>query len=51
MYFEGDPLIEKDLVMADTPAELRHLLIAGETRDEATGLPVFWFDVVMGPAG
>ena len=48
MYFEGDPLIENDVVMKDTPEELRSLLIAAETEDDATGLPVFHFDVVLG---
>ena len=48
MYFEGDPLIENDVVMADTPEELRSMLIASATEDEATGLPVYRFDVVLG---
>jgi hypothetical protein len=34
--------------MKDTPEELRSLLIAAETEDDATGLPVFHFDVVLG---
>ena len=50
MYFDGDPLIEGDLVMDRTPEELRHLLIAPESRDEATGLPLYSFDVVLAKA-
>jgi protocatechuate 3,4-dioxygenase beta subunit len=48
MYFHGDPLIEQDLEIATAPAELRHLLIANSTRDEATGLPLYQFDIVLG---
>ena len=48
MYFHGDPLIEQDLEIARAPEELRHLLIAQSRRDEATGLPLYQFDIVMG---
>lgn len=47
MYFDGDPLIEQDLVMADTPEDLRHLLIAHSNIDEDTRLPVYRFDIVL----
>lgn len=47
MYFHGDPLIEQDLEIAKAPKELRHLLIAKSKRDEATGLPLYQFDIVM----
>ena len=40
MYFEGDPLIEDDIVMRGTPAELRHLLITSAVEEaDATGSP------------
>lgn len=47
MYFEGDPMIEGDLVMQNTPEDLRHLLIAKETDTEG-GNPVFTWDIVLG---
>ncbi len=47
MYFYGDPLIDQDLVMAQTSPELRHLLIAQSTTDELTGLPLYRFDIVL----
>ena len=47
MYFDGDPLIDQDLVMAKTPPELRHLLIAHSTIDEVTRLPLYRFDLVL----
>ncbi|MFQ6003989.1 MAG: protocatechuate 3,4-dioxygenase [Woeseia sp.] len=47
MYFRGDPLIENDIVMVDTPEELRHLLIADSITDEATGLELYQFDLVL----
>lgn len=48
MYFDGDPLIEQDLEIAKAPAELRHLLIAKAVTDEASGLPLYRFDIVAG---
>jgi protocatechuate 3,4-dioxygenase beta subunit len=48
MYFEGDPLIEDDIVMRGTPQELRHLLITSAVEDEATGLPLHRFDIALG---
>ena len=48
MYFEGDPLIEGDIVMRGTPQELRHLLITSAVEDEATGLPLHRFDIALG---
>ena len=48
MYFEGDPLIEDDVVMRGTPQELRHLLITSADDDPETGLPLHRFDIVLG---
>ena len=48
MYFEGDPLIEGDIVMRDTPEEQRHLLIARQGSDEQSGLPLHSFDIALG---
>jgi len=47
MYFDGDPLMDQDVVMAETPAELRHLLIAHSTTDEVTRLPPYRFDLLL----
>ncbi len=47
MYFAGDPLIKDDIVMRDTPAELRHLLITEAETDEATALPLHRFDIAL----
>ena len=47
MYFAGDPLLDHDLVMAKTPPELRHLLIAHSTTDEVTRLSLYRFDLVL----
>ena len=48
MYFAGDPLIDKDLVMRGTPKKQRHLLITSPVQDDATGLPVHRFDIALG---
>ncbi len=48
MYFEGDPLIQDDIVMRGTPRDLRHLLITSADEDETTGLPLHRFDIVLG---
>lgn len=48
MYFEGDPLLEDDIVMRGTPAELRHLLITSAVEDAETGLALHRFDVALG---
>ena len=48
MYFPGDPLLADDIVMNDTPEELRHLLISEESEDADSGLPLYRFDVVLG---
>lgn len=48
MYFEGDPLIEGDVVMNATPEKLRSLLIAKASPDPETGLPIYRFDIVLG---
>lgn len=50
MYFHGDPLIEQDLEIAKASEEQRHLLIAKSTNDEASGLPLYEFDIVLGVA-
>jgi protocatechuate 3,4-dioxygenase beta subunit len=50
MYFEGDPLIEKDVVMADTPVERREELIAQAQPDPSSGTPVYQFDVFLDKA-
>ena len=50
MYFDGDPLIAQDLEVAAVPEEHRHLLIAKSVTDEASGLPMYTFDVVVGTA-
>lgn len=47
MYFEGDPLIETDIVMRHTPAEERHLLVTSPVEDPASGLPLHVFDIVL----
>lgn len=47
MYFKGDPLIEQDQEIAKVPEELRHLLIAESKPDEASGLPLYRFDLVL----
>jgi protocatechuate 3,4-dioxygenase beta subunit len=49
MYFEGDPLIEQDRQIAKVQEELRHLLIAKPVADEASGLPLYRFDIVLQP--
>lgn len=33
--------------MVDTPAELRHLFIAHSSVDDANGLPLYRFDLVL----
>ena len=48
MYFEGDQLMPKDVVMGNKPEALRPLLIAKPGRDDATGLTVHRFEVVLG---
>ena len=47
MYFENDPLIEQDLEIAKVPATQRHLLIAKAEPEEASGLPLYRFDVAL----
>jgi protocatechuate 3,4-dioxygenase beta subunit len=48
MYFEGDELIEKDIVMARFPKAQQALLIAAHSVDDDTGLPLYRFNVVLG---
>ena len=50
MYFEGDPLIAQDMEIAKVPAESRHLLIASSVQDDASGLPLYRFNIVLAPA-
>ena len=47
MYFEGDPLIEGDIVMQDTPEDQRGLLITSPVEDEETKLPLHRFDIAL----
>lgn len=47
MYFEGDPLIGQDTVIARVPQDLRRLLIAKPVVDSASGLSVYRFDIVL----
>jgi len=47
MYFAGDPLIGDDIVMRDTPAEDRHLLITSPVRDEDSGLATHYFNIAL----
>lgn len=50
LYFPGDPLLEQDEEIKRAPENQRESLIArAETPDES-GLPVFRFDVILGPA-
>ncbi len=48
MYFDGDPLIAQDFEIAKAPEAQRHLLIAKSVHDDASGLPLYTFDVVLG---
>lgn len=47
MYFEGDPLLEKDGGYNDAPEELRHLLLTRPVSDPESGLPVHQFDIAL----
>lgn len=47
MYFEGDPLIDGDIVMANTPEDKRHLLISKTGTDADSGLPLHHFDIAL----
>lgn len=51
MYFDGDPLIEQDLELAKVPAYRRHLLVIKPGLDDATGLPLYQFDIALDVAG
>lgn len=51
MYFEGDPLIARDLVMRGTPKDQRQLLITSPVDDGETGLPLHRFDIALGQMG
>ncbi len=48
MYFEGDPLIDDDIVMNNTPSELRPLLIAKLDPKTSEGPPLYRWDIVLG---
>ena len=48
MYFEGDPLIAIDIVMKDTPEELRPLLIATQMPSTDEEMSVYQWDIVLG---
>ncbi len=48
MYFAGDPLIADDIIMARFSKDQQALLIAEQSTDEATGLPLYRFNVVLG---
>ncbi|MDJ0759294.1 MAG: protocatechuate 3,4-dioxygenase [Woeseiaceae bacterium] len=48
MYFEGDPLMEDDIVLKNLSKELWPLLTATADVDEETRLPVYRFDIVLG---
>jgi len=47
MYFDGDPLIEQDIVMNQTPLAMRHLFIARATIEKETRLSLYEFDLVL----
>jgi len=47
MYFRGDPLIEQDLEIAKVPEANRDLLICDAVTDEASGLPLYRFDLTL----
>ena len=49
--FEGDQLIAQDFEIAKAPEESRHLLLAGATADEDSGLPLYKFDITLAPVG
>ena len=47
MYFEGDPLMQDDIVLESLPKELWPLLTAKPDVDADTGLPLHRFDIVL----
>ena len=47
MYFEGDPLMQDDIVLANLPKDLWPLLTAKPGVDADTGLPLHRFDIVL----
>lgn len=50
MYFDGDPLMDDDIVLAETPREDWPHLIATSLTDADSGLPLYRFDVVLAVA-
>lgn len=47
MYFEGDPLLEDDIVLRRAPKDAQHLLITTGEEDPETGLPLHRFDIAL----
>jgi protocatechuate 3,4-dioxygenase beta subunit len=47
MYFEGDPLLERDEDYLSAPEAVRHLLVTSGKRDDETGLPLHRFDITL----
>lgn len=47
MYFEDDPLLEKDGLFMRVPEDQRHLLITSPVADEDSGLPLHRFDIAL----
>ena len=47
MYFEGDPLLERDEDYLNAPEDQRHLLVTSPKSDEETGLPMHRFDMAL----
>ena len=50
MYFEGDPLLDDDILFSRAPQETRHLLITRPAADAATGLAEYRFDIALDSA-
>jgi protocatechuate 3,4-dioxygenase beta subunit len=47
MYFEGDPWIAQDEEIRKAPVDQRDALIARASTDEATGMTVYVFEIVL----
>jgi protocatechuate 3,4-dioxygenase beta subunit len=47
MYFEGDPLLDDDILFSQAPADTRHLLVTRRDVDAATGLAEYRFDIAL----
>ena len=48
--FEGDPLLDDDVLFSRAPSETRHLLVTSREEDSATGLAEYRFDIALGDA-